>query len=226
MIDIVLIFILLMGFLIGKKIGFLKSVYVFVSFFASFISVKFFTPMIMPILVKTNYYGDMVNKFKELINVEDVVDDMSTSVQSELLSEYSIFEPIISSVIKNNNIDMYEAFNIDTAVEYVANAFAYTLTYLGACIVVFILTSFILMIFGALLKIFSKLPIISTINALLGGIIGLFNTSVLLWLSALIINVFRFGDFVVQFNTIVNDSYIAKYFFNASFFINIINNIK
>ncbi len=226
MLDILLIAILISGFLIGKKIGFLKTVYVFISFFASFIAVKFFTPLLMPVLIKTTYYKDMVLKFSEYLNLEEAVNDIAVTGQNQVIAETPILEPFMDKLIENNNIDIYEMLGVEKFTDYLSNMVAYAITFIGASIVIFILSSLALTIVGFILKVFSKLPIISTINGLIGGLIGLFNTVIILWVVAIAINVFGFNGLAIEFNAMVEQSIFAKVFFDSNIFFGIIEKIN
>ncbi len=226
MLDILLISILILGFLIGKKIGFIKTVYVFISFFASFIAVKFFTPLMMPVIMKTTYYKDMVLKFSEYFDVEEAVNDVAIAGQNQVIGEIPVLEPFMDKLIENNNIDIYEMLGVETFTDYLANMVSYAITFIGASIIVFICSSLILTVIGFVLKVFSKLPIISTINGLIGGLIGLFNTAIILWVIAIAINVFGFNGLAIEFNAMVNESIFAKVFFDSNIFFEIIEKIN
>ncbi len=219
MIDIILIVVLLTGFLIGKKIGFLKSIYMFVSFVISLFCVKIFTPLLMPFLIKTERYKSLVLKISEFFDLETTTNNLANNAQEELTNQFSYMEPFVKQILDNNEVNIYETFQIGTISDYISNALAYVVTYLGTSIFVFIATTIILWLIGILLKLFTKLPIISTIDSILGGILGLINTTIILFVLVLGINTFAFDSFAIKFNNMVSESFIAKYFFDILYII-------
>lgn len=225
MLDIILILVFLISFLIGKKIGAFKAIFAIISFFASFTIGKILTPIIMPHLLKTSMYDNLFISFKDMLNLEETINNISRNAQTSLLSELPFGSNIIEKLIENNNVSIYEMLGVDQFADYVAGMLAYITLFIGTSIVVFIAVYIIIIIIGFSLDVFTKLPIISTFNGILGGILGIVNTAFILWFIAIIIEIFMMNTYAITFNEMVSKSILGEIFFSNNIFIYWLKNL-
>ncbi|WP_077621302.1 CvpA family protein [Sediminibacillus massiliensis] len=173
MIDLVLLLILIFGFFIGIKRGFVLQLFHLIGFIAAFI-------------VAVLYYDDLAPRLQLWIPYPDLPDD----------SSWAIFL---------GSTSMEQAFY---------NAIAFAIIFFGARI--------ILQIIASMLDFIAALPILSSINSLLGGILGFIEIYLLLFLFLYI------GALVpVEFvQTILEHSAIASFIIeNTPFISNQIKNL-
>ncbi|MFV0519707.1 MAG: CvpA family protein [Lachnospirales bacterium] len=225
MLDIILILVFLISLLIGKKIGAFKAIFAIISFFASFTIGKILTPIIMPHLLKTSMYDNLFISFKDMLNLEETINNISRNAQTSLLSELPFGSNIIEKLIENNNVSIYEMLGVDQFADYVAGMLAYITLFIGTSIVVFIAVYIIIIIIGFSLDVFTKLPIISTFNGILGGILGIVNTAFILWFIAIIIEIFMMNTYAITFNEMVSKSILGEIFFSNNIFIYWLKNL-
>lgn len=223
--DIILIGLLVLGFLLGKNIGVIKMVYNFCAMIISFILLRIITPIIMPIVVKTPVYDLVYDKVVSTFKINDSLNNLTRAAEASFIEQIPIADSFKGQLIENNNVDIYEALGVSTFADYVNNMITYVLVFIGTSIVVYICICLIMFILSSSFDIFSKLPIISTVNSLIGGLFGLCTTVLIIWFAAYIINLFVFGGFANSFNEFVNNGYISKMFFTHNIFDNLFLNI-
>ncbi len=219
MLDLGLILIFIISFLVGKKIGAFKTIYAIVSFFASFTIGRFLTPLLMPYLLKTKIYENLFIYCKDMLGLEDKVNELSRNAQAKLISELPFGGNIVEKLLENNNTSIYDRLGVDKFADYIAGMLSHIILFVGASIVIFFAVYLIILILGFSLDLFSKFPVVGTINGILGGLLGVINSAFIIWLIAILIEIFMMNTFAIKFHEMIDNSLFGEYFFSHNVFI-------
>ena len=131
-------------------------------------------------------------KSRELINAEDIY------VPYKLLTGNQAVEEIITDILKNEHIkkareDVQKEVNHRVAI-YLTGIVINS----GTFILVYFILSVGLLVLGRVLNIISKLPVINELNRMVGGIVGIFQGLVIVWLIFTLMMVFIEKPFIQE----------------------------
>ena len=131
-------------------------------------------------------------KNRELINADDIY------VPYKLLTGNQAVEEIITDILKNEHIkkareDVQKEVNHRVAI-YLTGIVIDS----GTFILVYFILSVGLLVLGKVLNIISKLPVINELNRMVGGIVGIFQGLVIVWLIFTLMMVFIEKPFIQE----------------------------
>ena len=131
-------------------------------------------------------------KSRELINADDIY------VPYKLLTGNQAVEEIITDILKNEHIkkareDVQKEVNHRVAI-YLTGIVINS----GTFILVYFILSVGLSVLGKVLNIISKLPVINELNRMVGGIVGIFQGLVIVWLIFTLMMVFIEKPFIQE----------------------------
>jgi len=131
-------------------------------------------------------------KSRELINADDIY------VPYKLLTGNQAVEEIITDILKNEHIkkareDVQKEVNHRVAI-YLTGIVINS----GTFILVYFILSVGLLVLGKVLNIISKLPVINELNRMVGGIVGIFQGLVIVWLIFTLMMVFIEKPFIQE----------------------------
>ena len=131
-------------------------------------------------------------KSREIINADDIY------VPYKLLTGNQAVEEIITDILKNEHIkkareDVQKEVNHRGAI-YLTGIVINS----GTFILVYFILSVGLLVLGKVLNIISKLPVINELNRMVGGIVGIFQGLVIVWLIFTLMMVFIEKPFIQE----------------------------
>ena len=131
-------------------------------------------------------------KSREIINADDIY------VPYKLLTGNQAVEEIITDILKNEHITKAR----EEVPKEVNHRVAIYLTGIvinsGTFILVYFILSVGLLVLGKVLNIISKLPVINELNRMVGGIVGIFQGLVIVWLIFTLMMVFIEKPFIQE----------------------------
>ena len=141
---------------------------------------------------KTKGKKSKSKKSRELINADDIY------VPYKLLTGNQAVEEIITDILKNEHIkkareDVQKEVNHRVAI-YLTGIVINS----GTFILVYFILSVGLLVLGRVLNIISKLPVINELNRMVGGIVGIFQGLVIVWLIFTLMMVFIEKPFIQE----------------------------
>ena len=141
---------------------------------------------------KTKGKKSKSKKSRELINADDIY------VPYKLLTGNQAVEEIITDILKNEHIkkareDVQKEVNHRVAI-YLTGIVINS----GTFILVYFILSVGLLVLGKVLNIISKLPVINELNRMVGGIVGIFQGLVIVWLIFTLMMVFIEKPFIQE----------------------------
>lgn len=213
---------------IGRKVGFIKTVF---SIFSIIIAL-FLTSTISPYVSKSlrgnekvyEYINEKVEKVVKLKVKEK--EKVSLSEQNKAIDKLSLPDSIKKKLLENkNNDEVYKALKVDNFKEYVngyittlvINAIAFIVTYLVVMVILFIIC--------AALNIISKLPLINGLNKTAGLLVGLFEGLLVVWLLCIVLTAFSSTTGGQELFKLIKESQFLSSLYNNNLILKCITNM-
>lgn len=210
--------------------GFLRSVILIVGYIAS-ISISFILSRTLSERIYQHFISGWLSEQVDEILAQTIHADSFSSVVSELLSNlpdflsnsiYSIYggEAELIKSLETATGGMAENIG-DVITNTILAPILNSLLQMVLCLLIFMICAIIVKVIAALFKGFYSLPIIGTINSLLGGIIGFVQALFVLYILGLCVSVFisLTADGVNWLNEdIIRSTWIFRWFYGFSLF--------
>ena len=223
-VDLIILLIIIYFMAHGAKKGFiifaLRGCYKLISIGGSYIIYPFITT-----LMRTTPIFDMVsNVVKKSLNLQNVASSTQQQ-QIDAINSLSVPQPIKTMLLDNNNSVVHGLLNVQNGVaDYISRDIANIILKIWVGIIVYFIFSFVLRTIMKLGRFISKLPIISTFNAIAGGALGIVGGVVFVWVIFTVMNIFITNDFFSVLNDKIATSYLGKYLYDNNLIWNIIKN--
>ena len=155
-------------------------------------------------------------KNRELINADDIY------VPYKLLTGNQAVEEILTDILKNEHIkkareDVQKEVNHRVAI-YLTGIVINS----GTFILVYFILSVGLLVLGKMLNIISKLPVINELNRMVGGIVGIFQGLVIVWLIFTLMMVFIEKPFIQEGMRQIEENAFLRILYESNIIANII----
>ena len=175
--------------------------------------------------MRTTPIFEMVsNVVKKSLNLQNVPSSTQQQ-QIDAINSLSVPQPIKTMLLDNNNSVVHGLLNVQNGVaDYISRYIANIILNICVGIIVYFIFSFVLRTIMKLGRFISKLPIISTFNAIAGGALGIVGGVVFVWVIFTVMNIFITNDFFSVLNDKIATSYLGKYLYDNNLIWNIIKN--
>lgn len=179
-------------FLIGYRNGMIKVLLSFVATIIAFLlSILLAGPCETFIKESTPVYDNLKKQMTEYVSeyISAEVDTSDIELQKDAIGELKLPSSIKNKLINSNTADEKLSMGVDTFSEYLATSLADIVVEVLAVLVLFVIIKLILRIIISLLNIVSHLPIIHGMNKMLGGIVGLAEGVIIIWIICLLLTI-------------------------------------
>lgn len=208
--DLIVLLIFIISGWIAYKRGFILSLFKLVSRIVSiFLSYKLY-PVVSAFLRNVSpLYEAIKSKIAPSVLTESTVQSNTLAGQSAAINNLQIPGFIKSSLIENNNPEIYKILNVDGLRDYIAGYIANICINIISLILVFIIVSIGLRIIIGILDLISKLPVLSPINNLFGLIFGVISGLINIWLFFIVLFIFQSNPLFEKVFILLEESLIA-----------------
>lgn len=203
LIDIILVAVIWITSVKGYKKGLVKTVYSLVAFIAAAIITALFYKDIVEYLMSLTFIRDIVAKLNQ-----NITDSIIASTGSSLAMPVWMGDTITYSV---------QAAGISAAGKLVE-----IIIMIATVVITFLLVKLILGLLVGILDTIMKLPILDTINRTGGLLGGLIKGVLIVLISFGIISMFVAADKYQYIHNAINETYVAKYFYNNNILMRLI----
>lgn len=207
---------LLIGVIKGYRRGFLRLlVYIFGLIAVIFIVTKL-SPYVSDFVINnTSAYEDVRGKIISLYDDKNSeLEDVSVEDEQQVIESFGLPDLIAGALVSNNNSQMYKTLAATLFKEYISGYLAKLVikasSFVGLFVVLWI-AEFILL---AAVKIIEKIPVLKTLNRLMGVGAGIFMALVIIWVVFIGIMMFFGNSLGVKLLAMVQDSMLLKFLFN------------
>jgi len=186
---IVVLVILVVSALIGRKVGFIKTVFSLCSMIVAIILTIWISPTVNDLMRgNEKFSGYITEKVEKIVQLE--AEEKEEEAQDTVISKLPLPQSIKDSLVKNNNPKVYKALSVDTFKEYISNYLAGIIIKALAFIVTFFIILVILWAICFALNLISKLPILNSVNKTAGLLAGLVHGLIVVWIFFILLTVF------------------------------------
>lgn len=151
--------------------------------------------------------------------------EATRSIQVAVINELPLSESLKSTILDNNNSEMYNALGVSTVYDYITKSIA--VVALNA--VVFLLLIFICRIFffflGRSIGNFAKLPIVRSIDKIGGGLLGAMKWLILIWIFFLILSITNTFTWSQEIIKQINESAPLKLLYENNILLDIVGDL-
>lgn len=210
---IIVLGIIILNALIGRKVGFVKIVFSLFSFVIALILTVWISPSINGMLKNNEaFYEKASQKVEDMLFKEQV----ETSDEEDIIEGLPLPKSIKESLQENKakqeaNIKSYITVHVT---DIVINALAFILTF----VVVFVG----LWIISIALNIISKLPILNQLNKMTGFLVGGLQGLIIVWILFIIITIFSGTELGGTASKQIESSMILSFLHDKNFLLNIV----
>ncbi len=222
MLDLILIgFIAFMGFISYKR-GFVISIYKLFSIFITLGIAFICYPIIGELLKLTSIDENIQSYITSIIANLSIVEGLQS--QTQALQSYLDFMPqdLVNILVENNNKEVYELFEVNNIVDYVATYISNMAVNVIAIFITWIIATIGLAIGIRSVNVITKLPVIRTFNELGGLCVGLIHSVIIIWLFCLIAPFIMESASFTWLKTIWNSSSLINIFYENNLILNYI----
>ena len=223
--SIVILLIVLLFMVRGYRKGLVQMVASMTTLILAIFLVSIATPHISNVLkTRTPVYNMIEEKCEDLI--KSGTDQISSKIEeSEWIENLKVPGFLQEMIKENNNTVSYEKMNVDSFGEYISHFLATMILNVVSYIITFIAALILIKVIAGALGLLTHLPVIHSMNRILGAVMGLIQSLLLIWLFLLAVTLFghtEWGDYIMK---MINDSSVLTALYDANIYIGIFDNI-
>ena len=178
--DLLVIFLIVFGIARGVKKGFVQTVYHALRWLVCILLAQFLYPYVAELLKQLGLVDAIQSGLEDTL-----ASMMNGSGNTSMIQSLPLPDFLKEILVQNDNSIVYEMFHVTTLTGYVAAYLANMAVNILSVIVLFVLLIVLTRLIGAALGILTKLPVIHSLNALLGGAAGLLLGILNVWIFGL-----------------------------------------
>lgn len=223
----VIVFLLIM-YWFGYSKGFIRIVLSFAMTIISFIlAILLAGPFESFVKNSTPVYDKINKQMTEYVSkyVPKELDVASEELQKEAIRGLKLPSAIQSRLIDSNTIDEKLAMGTESFSEYLAVSLTDTLVEAFSVIILFICIKLILRIIVSLIDLISKLPLVNGVNKSLGGLVGLAEGILIIWVVCIMLTAISGTEIGQQIFSAISTNKILSFVYNNNLLLKFLNNI-
>lgn len=206
----------------GFRRGFIRKSVSVLSLILSLVLVTYLTPQVTSFIKDhTSIYQNLQETCSELFLDEEYDENVKTD-QVQMVEKMNLPDNVKNMLLENNNTESYELLSVTAFSDYVgaylANMIIDTLTYLIVFVLIFVILRLILLA----LDVVAMLPILHGINKLAGGVLGIAESIVLVWIAFLLVTVFCGGTIGQEFFSLICENQFLLFLYEQNVIMKIV----
>ncbi|MGL4736142.1 MAG: CvpA family protein [Cellulosilyticaceae bacterium] len=225
MLDLIVCGCIIIGVLVGAKIGFVREAYGMVSsLLALVLAFVVYTP-IKAILAVTPLQQMIYTWNVEKVSALPVVQGVQS--QAQAIQDATAWLPkfIGEELIKNNNSEVHSLVGATNLAEYISSYITDLCLSVLAIILVWVVVKLILSISVGALDLIAKLPVIRTANKVLGSVLGGLKAVVSIWIVGLIFPVLVMIPQLSQLQVALDESLLSQWLYQNNIILHYMSNM-
>ena len=219
---IVVLAILIVNALIGRKVGFIKIVFSLFSLIIALLLTTWISPTVNDLMRgNEKLYGLVIDKVDKLLPFAEE-EATKTNEQLSYIEKLPVPKSIKKTLIENNNTKIYKTLAVNSFREYIRNYLASVFINTFAFILTFIVIIALLWVISIALNLISKLPILNQINKTAGLLAGFVQGLLIVWIFFLIITVLGGTELGREGLKMIEENEMLSFLYNNNFFLGFI----
>jgi competence protein ComGC len=153
--------------------------------------------------------------------IEKEMDMASIELQKDSINELKLPSSIREKLIKNNTADIRLNMGVESFSEYIAKSLTDILMSSLAMMILFIAIRILLRVIITVANLITRLPIIRTVNKTLGGIIGLAEGIIVIWIAAIVVTALGATAMGSNILEAISSNEILNFIYNNNLLLNL-----
>lgn len=215
---------------VGFKRGLVKMAFSLIFMLLVLVLVNILTPSVKDLLKNTPVYTGINSNIEKYVEEQvsastENLTQTGVNAQKTIIDQLPLPNGVKDALNKNNNEASYESMAATTFVQYIANSLSDMILGAVTFIILFVVISILIKILVNILNIIAKLPVIKTFNSIGGGVIGLLQAVVILWVACIVVTMFsstEWGQIICQ---AIAENKVLSYIYDNNVIQNIITGI-
>lgn len=193
---------------------------------ASIVIAMYVAPHVSGYLEENTQMDEKIAAYiSEELQFSDAGKEASRGMQVAIINELPLSDSLKSSILDNNNSEMYKALDVTGVYDYIAKSIAVVI--LNAA--VFLLLIFCCRIFFFFLRKtadgFTKLPIVKWIDKIGGGCLGIIKGLIFIWVFFLILSITSTFEWSQEMISQISQSDILKLLYDNNLLLDIVGDL-
>ncbi|MGN1318394.1 MAG: CvpA family protein [Lachnospirales bacterium] len=180
--DGIVIAILLISIIVGAYRGLIKTVFKTFSSIIALALAYFLHPILTRLVNKTPVFDFLKLSFADKLGLSLTTENVTQAEQTNLISSLPLPDFINDMLIENNNTVVHELLDTHGIADYICGYLANLVISIAVTLILVLFMGLIVRAIIKSLDIMAKLPVISQLNFLGGGIIGTVSGVIIIWL--------------------------------------------
>ena len=211
MLDLLVIGVMALCITFGAWRGFLRTVLGFVNFVLAI----FLTNMLYPHVGRffrsvDGFFAAVSTAIRQTMGLDEAIYAESRAAEIEIINNLPLPAIFRDALIENNNGVIHYALGATGFIDYIAGFLAGIVINIISMVVVFIIIYITLTILTGILNVISKLPVLNSLNKLLGAALGALWGLLLTWLVLGVVTVYFSANSQIDIVGILERSVIAR----------------
>ena len=219
--DLSIVFIIVISTYLGYRKGFTYTIFSLLSLVVSLFLVNIIYPTFSAFLMGTAIFYGLRDSIIQLVGVSYALEDITASLQSEIINDLPLPGFIISIIEQNNTVEIHNVLDVRTIETYIGGFLASIIIDIISLVVVFLVVSITVWMVFKNLSLVAKLPIIKHFDKFLGAAFGVFRSVIFIWIALV-----AYTPFLISPNSnsayILSNSHIAMFFYERNLILAVI----
>ena len=213
----------------GVRNGFIKSLLSMVFFILAAVLVYFANPYVSGFLKnQTPVYAVLEEKCQEIFDVEKLLgkeigtEEPSRTEQTEMIESLPLPDILKEQLTENNNDVGYLKLAVTNFEEYLAGFMANLILTVLSYVVTFLLAGLVLKLLMGALDVLTELPVLKSINRVLGFLLGSIQGLCVVWVLFLVITILGSTDMGSKLLGMISESSLLSFFYDTNIFLKVL----
>jgi len=185
--DLIVAAILVVCIFVGWKKGFVITVFNFFSLLITLFLTNMLYPAVSVFLRGTELFTVIKTNVADALQLDAFAENLTRAAEAEAINALALPEFIKTAMLENNNPQAHAALAVSGFEEYVSGFLAGLVLNALAMLLVFAAVFALMKVIAVVLKILTKLPVIHSLNKLLGVAVGALQGVLFVWLALAVI---------------------------------------
>ncbi len=231
LVDLGVIIVLALGFVLGWYKGFLVTVLNLCSYVISWVVAFFAYPHLASHIQQTDfgstllYYTAGAEKLSDMSVANVPVQDIGFERIKEILSTSEIPKAVENMILDNIQNGAFSSMGISTLSDYFNQTLINLTLSLVSFLIIFFAVKLVCLFVIGLVDYVVKLPVLKQCDKLIGGAVGVLLSVVFVWVIFSIVPIFMSVLPLEDFNTLIQESFLGKLFFDGNVIFNVLKSV-
>ena len=213
--DLIVIGILALCIFWGYRKGFVITVFNFCSLLITLFLTNLLYPFVSALLRSIGVFTALKSSVAGVLPLDDLTAGAGAA-QTDFISGLALPGFIKDALLANNTSEQYASLAVNTVGDYVSSFLAWLILNAISMLLVFVVVFVLMKVAAVALNILTKLPVIHTLNKLLGVAVGLLQGTLFTWLVlAILVGLFATNQ-SFPVGTLLPETIVAKWFHESN----------